>query len=403
MKKRMLGLIIGFLMMSGSMLAQTYNSPGYYGPGLHFDGLGNHQVADVDVDYRIRALHTGVVQNLIWYDIHKIVNCPPISGATYGCGTGGTMHICIQTDDGTSNHLATGINVGSCMDVSGFNMSTNGGLRTDNFSGTLPNLTAGMLYHIHWHNIDPNLTSNFVSVDANEFNNGVVASVIPRQPTISDLDEAVFRGTTLYPIDTPIYQLAYTDGYTQGMGYMEDWIGTPKNISGTANKVREQFTVSGADRTVSSVAVRLNRVSGASPLTVTLETGSGSVIEQGTISAASFPLTSTVTLADFATYTFATPRTLTSGQSYHLVFSSPSDTVYQAFGIRRGPSYGFTTATFFGDGYGQWTTDGGSTWTGFQQSSGGPGTTIADVQFYFTVGSPVTPPNPPSGLTATVQ
>ena len=47
--------------------------------------------------------------------------------------------------------------------------------------------------------------------------------------------------------------VGYTDGYHQGMGYMEFWADAPnqtKNISGTQDMARERITVSGGDRVV---------------------------------------------------------------------------------------------------------------------------------------------------------
>jgi hypothetical protein len=345
----------------------------FYGPGIAGDALDNHQVADVDVDYRFRAATTSALQKLIWYNVHTIHSCPPKSGATYGCGTGGTMHICIQTDDGSADHLATGHDL-ACTDST--NLMTAPTFPVETFQSP-PALTQGQLYHIHWHNTDPNPTLNFVSVDAIFTYNATV----PRQPTIPDDDMAVFRGTTLRASDTPIFQLEYADGTVQGQGYMEMWIGQTADISGRA-KVRETFTVSGQDRVAKNVTVRLNRVDGSSPLTVTLETATGSVIEQGTIPSSSFTRSASASDANWATYAFSAPRTLASGQSYHLVLSTLPDTRYRTYGCERGNHYGFTAATFFGDGYGQLSTDDGVTWVGFS-GAGRTDNKNADLQFHF--------------------
>ena len=66
---------------------------------------------------------------------------------------------------------------------------------------------------------------------------------------------------------TPILELDYADGASQGQGYMEFWSGNAKTISGT-HGVREIFTVSGMARTVVSAHVRLKYISGSSPLTI---------------------------------------------------------------------------------------------------------------------------------------
>jgi hypothetical protein len=396
MKNGMLELVTWLLIMPAAV-AQTF-----HGPGIAGDTLNNHQVSTTDVDYRFRAATTGAVNSLLWYDISTIHSCPPAGGQTYGCGNGGIMHICIQTDDGTANHLASGTNLACADDASPLNPAA---LRTISFPSP-PTLTAGTLYHIHWHNTASDPVNNFTSVDANY----AWDATTPRQQTISDTDLAVFRGTTLQPHDTPIFQLTYANGTQQGQGYMEYWVTSAPLISGST-WVREQFTASGGDKVVSSISLRMKRDqsnnSGTSPLTVRLETGAGTLIEQGTIPATAFPVgTRTDDVNNhnaWGTYTFSTPRTLTSGQSYHVVLSSPSDTTYVAQPIRKGSSYGFVAPAIFTDGYGQYSTNGGSSWSGFDQAGGSTNRTDADVQFYFTIGSSASIVNPPVGLTATVQ
>jgi hypothetical protein len=255
-------------------------------------------------------------------------------------------------------------------------------------------LTAGTLYHLHWHNNHANPAKNFVSVD----NIFVWHPTTPRQPTIPDTDLAVLVGNKssdpekhvpirVIATDSPIFQLHFANGAVQGQGYMEPWVEAPVDISGAA-KLGEQFTVSGSDRVVTSVSVRVNRASGSSPLIVTLATDSGSVIEQGRISATTFPQGALVGASDSAkavwgAYAFALPRTLKLGQSYRLILSAAGDTRYQTYGIRKGSLYSYKAPTFFGDGYGQVSTNDGATWTGFTQAGGTSNRTDADIQFYF--------------------
>jgi len=102
--------------------------PHFYGPGIGADSLDNHQVAGVDVDVRFRAATSAKLLSLRWYNIYTIkcaphasadagtcpADCAP-SGAVYACGTGGTMHICLQGDDGSAAHLADGVDL-ACLD-----------------------------------------------------------------------------------------------------------------------------------------------------------------------------------------------------------------------------------------------------------------------------------------------
>jgi hypothetical protein len=301
----------------------------------------------------------------------------------YGCGTGGTVQICLYGDDGTAEHLWAGAPLACVRDT---DLRNGVYLRPETFS-TPPVLTSGVLYHLHWHNVDPTPAKNYTSVD-NVF---VWHVTTPRQPTASDTDLAVYSGGTLLPAYSPIFQLNYADGSIQGQGYMECWVQAPADISGAA-KVREQFTVSGSERTVSSVSVRVNRASGSSPLTVTLATAAGAVIEQGTIPATNFPLGALVgaTSANqpvWGTYVFASPHVLAVGQRYQLMLSAASDTRYQSYGIVKGGMYQFQPPSFFGDGYGQLSTDNGASWTGFTQPGGSVNNSTADLQFYFVTES----------------
>lgn len=371
---------------SGAMDAGA--TPTFYGSGIGADSLDNHQVATGDVDFRFRAATSSGLQSLIWYNIYVVKcaphaadaggtcpqNCSP-SGSVYACGTGGNMHICVEPDDGTANHLATGVEL-SCVDH--LNASGPPFFPVETFP-TPAVLDAGQLYHLHWHNTDPTPAINFTSVDTLY----VMDATVPRQPTISDTDLAVFRDTTLRTNDTALFELQYADGTVQGQGYMEVWIGAPVDISGPA-WVRETFTVSGGDRSVGSASVRLNRASGSSPLTLTLLDGIGATLQQTTLAASAFPLGDVNTLSPtWATGAFGATQVLANGSSYSLLLTAPADTDYQAYGLERGDNYAFVPPTFFGDGYGQFSLDYGGTWQGFTQPGGSTNNTNADVQFYF--------------------
>src|SRR5262249_24994949 len=144
---------------------------------------------------------------------------------------------------------------------------------------------------------------------------------------------------------------------------MEVWVGAPETISG-AKAVREQFTVSGTTKEVSSVSLRVARTRGSDPLTVRLENGDGSMVEEGTIPATAVPITPAVSYV-WAKYNFTTKRALVAGQSYHLVLAAPASSTYQAFPIRKGSGYGFSATTLFADGNAEFTA--GGTWTGWTQ------------------------------------
>ncbi len=357
--------------------ATCSDSLGCYGPGLGSDGLANTVVGGPSgniVSYRFRAGHTGSLQQIHVYLI------PNHTG--YSAGTGGSLKVTVNTDDGTAAHNPSSSVLASYLLSNPLAATPSINFPIFVFTAP-PSLVEGQLYHIVFANVDPNPTANYISVDALYYANPTT----PSQPTISDLDSAELLGGpggTWAPRKgyTPILQLDYEDGYKELNGYMEVWVGAPQNISGSA-EIRQTMTVSGDSKSVSSVSIRAARVSGSDPLTVTLLNSSGTVIEQGEIPATSFPLTSPASYA-WATYTFSSAHTLALGQSYYLQFSAASSSTYEAFPIRKGMAYGFSSATYFPDGYAQFSSSG--SWMGWTQW-GVTNRTDGDLQFYFGLAS----------------
>lgn len=233
-------------------------------------------------------------------------------------------------------------------------------------------LTKGQLYHVVFRNTDASPRTNFISIDGLAVETGVLT---PRQPKYSDIDWAQLMnagsGWKVRPEYTPIMQLEYSNGSIEGVGYMEVWVGDPKRIGGTS-RVRQIILVSGGDRTVDSVSVRVRRTAGTGALTVRLETAGGTLIDSGTVAAGP-------TSMAWRTLTFDRARVLQSGSTYNVVLSAPSGTTYTTFAVRQGTSYGFHASTYFSAGRMQYTT--GSSWINTQ--SWGASSTEGDLQFYF--------------------
>lgn len=366
-----------------------YQNEYFYGPGLNADGLANIRLGAKDgytCDHRFLATNTGLLESIRTYIIYSS------SKPGYSDGTGGTVHVEIQTDDNSSSHLPSGIVLASADRV--YHLTTpdadNPKFPLFTFS-PMPQLQAGTLYHAVYTNTDADPANNYVSID----HLYTSSKPTPAQPTISDTNWTTFfhsAGTNwnLAPEYTPILELDYADEASGGVGYMEVWSEDPKTISGD-NKVREIFTVSGPDRTISNLSIRLGRESGTDNLSLRLENSDGGLIEEGNLSADNFPApVSGDTRLNYvwATITFNTSHTLASGQTYHIVLSSPDTSAYKIFPIRKGVEYDFQPSTYFSDGYAQYTPD-GSTWHlwpfwGYGHETGD---TEADLQFYFTLSS----------------
>jgi len=84
----------------------------------------------------------------------------------------------------------------------------------------------------------------------------------------------------------------------------------------------------------------------------------------------------------WVTFSFPLNQALATGVAYNLVLSSPADTQYSTFPIRKGSDKGFSNYTVFPDGYAQFTTTGAAGWAGWDMW-GTPNLKTGDLQFLF--------------------
>jgi hypothetical protein len=343
------------------------------------DGLGNVQVGSDNyydkVTYRIRAQNTGQVDSVRCYWMVA-------TGKTYSSGDGGIIRCELQTDDGTANHLPSG-NV-----LASFQITVNavqGANTANSLFGTLHNgcsfnrlyfnspatLQVGQLYHIVFTNPASDPVNNYWSVDC-IFNRNPISPMQPAYPN-SDLATLIHHssGSWSNPAAnyTPIYTLYCTDGTVQGQPYMQ--LGYPLGIAGypvygSTCKVRQQFKVSGASKTVTAVNVSLYKVGSPPDLTVKLQNSGGNTIAQGTVSASTFVANNYD--PRWGKVTFSSPITLNVGSTYYVEVSASggdSSNCYYTWSTKNGYDYGFAGDGFV-DGsnsgnYGYYMTD-GSNW-----------------------------------------
>jgi hypothetical protein len=347
-----------------------------YGSAIGADSLANTQVGgqnNLMTSYRFRAQTSSALNSVRIY---------VVDGTGYAAGTGGSVEVSIQTDDGTSGHLPSGTRLASATIRTGNPVSI-GYLPLVAFA-TPPRLTAGTRYHVVFRNIDASPTVNFVSV-----NSLIVRQPpSPQQPRFPDLDwtQLMKAGNGSWTVRsgfTPILALNYANGRQDGQGYMEVWIRGYERIAGASFMARESFTVAGGNRTVSSVGVRLKRTGGTSPLVIRLETAAGVKLAEATVPAASIAVQAPDSFgypATWATAALSSPVTLAAGQRYNLRLSTASGTEYSVYAIRQGVDYGFGSTTHFGDGLAYRTVNGGSTWETF--GYGGAHYGQSDLQFF---------------------
>ena len=349
-----------------------------YGSCLNADALANTVIGGSSLSessFGFRAHHSGALQALRVYLVWSSTK------PGYNAGSGGSLLIRLQTDDARGGHHPSGNTVASIVDTD----PMNGGMFPLLAFASPVQVDSGTLYHVVFTNDDPDPSSNYVSINSLWMQSGLV----PRQPTMSDADWfQLMRDSSNHgawvPREygtgqgfTPILELDYADGFSDGVGYMEVWVGNPGVVSGTRS-VREIFTPRGPDRCVSAVSVRLRRVSGSDSLRVHLQDAEGKTIAVSGVPAGAVPLTYAWT-----TFTYPSAARLSAGGRYALVLNCAETSAYDLFPIRKGSTpHRFHAGTFFPDGYAQYTR--GGAWTGWDQW-GQTDRNDGDLQFYFAV------------------
>jgi hypothetical protein len=213
--------------------------------------------------------------------------------------------------------------------------------------------------------------NNYVSID-DLYNQARTPNM---QPGVPDTDLAVLfksSASSDWGVNyghTPILDVYYGDGFVQGQGYMDAWVSSSLPIAGD-DRIRQTFTVSQFDRSVTHVSVRLRRVGTPGALTIRLEHGDGTLVEEAT-------LTGIGDSYAWVTAELQQARLLEQGRTYHVVLSAPPGDHYQAFVLQQGTGYGFQTPTMFIDGHAQYSS--GSGWQDVRDR------TDSDFQLYFTM------------------
>ncbi|MFN8185166.1 MAG: PKD domain-containing protein [Candidatus Nanopelagicales bacterium] len=345
-----------------------------YGTSLNADTLANLNMGGQwagSPSYRFTAEQSSTLNAV---RVHLL---EPTHGPGYAGGTGGTIRMTVQTDNG-------GVPSGTVLASRDFRWADANGSNFPQFSFSSPaRLTAGQRYHLVFTNIDSSPASNYMSLN----NMYTFTEPTPRQPNHSDSEfftTLMKEGSgawTVWTGYTPNVDLTYGNGAHQGQGVMDIDTANGSVISGSNNLVRERITVSGSDRVVSGAAFRIARNSGTGNLVVRLEDANGSLIDSFSVPTSSVPVIDSGQDGKAGVWvsgTFSTPRTLSKGSTYNLRLSTNSSTSLWTRGIQQGQMYGFDPSTYFADGQLEVSTNGGSSWDivpGLWQDG--------DLQFYF--------------------
>jgi hypothetical protein len=227
-------------------------------------------------------------------------------------------------------------------------------------------LNDGRLYHLVFANVAADPVHDFISLNDMYY----WGSESPRQPTFGNDFAVLYKqssGWQLKGQDAPIFDLGYANGAHDGMAYIGSLPEYYGLISGGSKRVREHFTVSGSDRAVSSASVKVKRISGSAPLTISLLKG-GTTLVSKNVPASAIDLGKLPTVDDgahlggntWATISFP-DLTLQSGSTYNLVLSTGAGTEYIAVPVQEGTDKGLRSFRFT-DGAAQGTTNDGASW-----------------------------------------
>jgi len=199
-------------------------------------------------------------------------------------GDNGAYKISIQTDDGTANHLPSGTKLAEATGAPG--QGNFGGTNRKTVFSTSPLLQKDRIYHVVWENTSSDPANNYFSV--NEI--WTFNKLFPRQPILSDSDYACLynsgSGWQIQSNNTADMDLGYADGIHDGVSYLQAFYDSGQEIvariSG-ARMARELFTVSGGNKTISKISVRIAHVSGNSNLNLKIVDSAGNSVLTGSI------------------------------------------------------------------------------------------------------------------------
>jgi hypothetical protein len=143
--------------------------------------------------------------------------------------------------------------------------------------------------------------------------------------------------------------------------------------------VRQTVRVTGGDRSVAAVSVRLKRTFGDEPITADLVRADGTSLASEEVRAQDVPVAAagcTEGGADWVTFRYPQPILLDDGSLYELRLRTGTRTQYTADPIREGTDQGMVSYRFT-DGGAQASVDGGRSWADLYAHS------PVDLQFYF--------------------
>lgn len=338
---------------------------------------------------RFRAERSGALASVGWHNRWEW----PGSADGYSSGTGGRIHAELRADDGSSNHLP-----GALLATSASYVPSEGG--TNNFTDLAlsqsVNLEAGKLYHL----VFVQTESDYASINFSKTVNCTSPRGGPyfgRDATILLNDGSGWKtygasAISKFSCAIPYAILRYSDGVrvSAGGGWGGNVYSQANVVVGGQTRVREKFTVSGPTRRVNGFWFRADR-NGTAQITFELKNNSGSVLASASVPATTFDdgeFQKEGGAVNWKYVTLSQAVSLTGGGTYSLEIGSSGTSLKvtaQIDMVTHGEVPG--DMHFWTDGVAEISENGGGSWQGFPQSTGGTRsyTSYGDLPILFTL------------------
>ena len=443
-RRWMIRSTLGLMIASSALMASDPPYPmsgaadGLYGPGISFDSLRNVVLGGHHGGYtyifqtrafvRFRAEQSSDLTTVIFYykgplrqtasclaapDPYALPECRTPPG--YAGGTGGDLRLRLYANgpDGfpAGDPLASQFVAADPWDTAGRSITFSQPYRTE----------AGRVYHLVFENVDADPVSNYFSpnfayrhIPAEHAEE--TGPLHPRFADVMDWGSGYFSLASAswvnVPRNLPILGIGYANGTRQGMSYgeisrVESGVAVHQRvgkIGGPGTMARQRFTVSGDDRSIRGVGVRLLKEVGTnSDLIATIVDENGQSIATAAMPFAAVPSGPPAGDYEDIACTPANNPTppcswdglgyrarwvmadfdhavvLRAGRSYSLQLSSERGT-YWAWVVRRlSISHAYGAVTAFADGEAQYLHPGETGWRSLGRVAN-----ANDLQFYLT-------------------
>ena len=344
-----------------------------FGCAIHAEAVGNTRFSyQQPAAFRFAAERSGQISAVRWFLRYD----QPVGHVGYSIGNGGSMRVELRTSDPktgfpTSTVLARTATLTNL-------------LKRDRFAQTpllapYPVLTAGETYHLVFLQLDSS-GKNEVSVNMLNTKSPIPLGLTGRM--------GPFSGDTLAHLwinnqgrwyvredRCPIFELTYTDGVACGIGWIFAHDTGDKRIGGSL-MARQRFAVLDEPIRTDGIWVRI-RKSGGSPsdLICQLIDASANTIMEDIRVPAKQVVTSTRydAAVPWQFRSFSQPRTLAKGKTYLMRFSATSGD-YWIGATQEGSAYGFEDRNIAPSSYAEFSSNGGTSWSGWSFTSESLGT-----------------------------